>query len=210
MPPQQPYYQPPQGPSSELPQPNYDFIMNPEKPKRQMNGFFDGSPKSLFIMLGVGAVILIVLFIAYQAMKPASIVPQLGELAKSQAQMVHLSSLAGDSTNGANSQATKNLAANIGIVAASQQNELVALLAQGGDKLPATDLVVSTSEADALLQQASQNSEFDSTFKQIATTRLESYQSQLTKIFKSAKSKSLKLQLQADYEAAGLLLEQTK
>lgn len=203
MPPELPNYNP------QPPQPNYDFIMSPQQPKRQFGGnFFDGSLKSLIIMAGAGIAILIIIFIAYEALKPASLVPQIGQLASTQAQMVHLSSLASNSDNGANSQTTKDLAANLGIVAQSEQNQLVSLLAKGGAKLPAQDLQVTTSSADQLLTQASQNSDFDSTFTQIATKYLKFYQSQIVSLFKASKSTPLKLQLQSDYKDAGLLLAQ--
>ncbi len=207
MPPQQPYL--PQPSYTPPPQQNYDFIMNPQKGRR-LNNFFDGSPKSLVIMAGAFIGIIIIIFIIYEAAKPASLTPQIANLAATQAEIVRVAVEASGSNN-LNDQSTKNLAASVAASVGTEQNNLVALLASGGVKLSNKTLASKQNPAtDQELNNASQSGNYDSTFVQIVQSELTGYNNQLASIYRLSKSQKLKSQLATDFSDAQLLLTQAK
>lgn len=202
MPPDQYGYTPP-------PQQDYNFIMNPEKPKRQLGGsFFNGSPKSLFILLGGVIIVIIILFVVFNALKPKGLTPEIISLAENQQEIARV---AGEAAGQASSQAVLNFAASTQASLASEQTQLLAYLAKYGVKPSSNTLALGQNPAtDQALKQAESASNFDSVFIQIMNNYLSDYSNQLAAIFAKNKSHTLALQLQADYQASQLLLQQAK
>lgn len=202
MPPENQYGPQPQ-------QPNYDFIMNPNQQKRS-GRFFNGSPKSLFIMLGAVLAFIIILFIVYQAAKPVGLGPQLTTLAQNQNEIARVAGLASQS---ANSQNTKNFGATVNASMTTQENQLVDMLSKSGISLSSDTLAAAKNpKTDASLTAASQASNFDPVFTKTLTEELKDYQVQLSAIFKQTKPDQpvLKQQLQNDFDSVNLMLEQAK
>lgn len=183
--------------------------MNPGKQKRQFGGnFFDGSPKSLAIMLGGVVIILIILFIGYEALKPVGLTPQLTALAQSQQEITRVAAEANGQTN---DSSTAFLAASVQASLTSEENQFVAYLANNGLSLPSKDLSLGQDkQTDQKLTLAEQASNFDPVFVQIMTSELQSYQNQLGSLFKQTKSQSLRALLQSDYQDVTLLLKQAQ
>lgn len=186
---------------------NYDFIVNPTKPKRQFGGnFFDGSPKSLIIMVGGALVVIIILFIAFSALQPKGITPQLTALATTQAELANTASQA--SQNSSN-QSVQNFAASVQAVITSQENQLTTMLAASNVKISSATLAqAKDASATQQLKLAAQASNFDPVFKQVMTASLQNYQATLKSLYNQASGKNLKNMLASDYGATYQLLQQ--
>lgn len=204
--PNDPYNQP-QPPQ----QNNYDFIMNPQKPKRSGLLPMGSNPQSkqlLIIIAGV-AVFIILLFVvgAILTSHKSGAADQLTRIAEEQSEILHVAGLANQGN--ASSQLTKNFAQNTALSISTDQLAMTNFLASHGVKVSDKQLALLQDPAiDQKLQTATQSSNFDSVFNDTMKTMLKNYQTSLQQTYAQAANQTEKKLLAADYSNATLLLQQ--
>lgn len=193
-------------------QPNYDFIMNPQAPKKWSPlglGGGSGNSKQL-IMIVVGVVIFIILLFFIGSLlthKNGAGITQLTTIAQEQNELVRVATLAG--TGSAEAQSTKNFAQTATLSLTSSQADIVSLLAKNGKSLGDKQLKLLQNPAtDSALTSATAASDFDKTFETTMASQLKTYSATLQQTYAGATNPGEKQLLQADYNGAALLLQQ--
>lgn len=218
QPAQQPTAPPPSGPpSGATPQTaapvedRYAFIMDPSKPprKRLLNGGAGNSMAVRLLIVVAGVFVLLVIFVfilkALGGDKGTFNKAAMLSVAQDQAELVHLST--GGVQNSV-SQDNKNFSITTQLSSSSQQAALLTYLQSHGYKPGSKQLALKQSAAtDSQLSAALTASTFDPTYREVMKSELETYQKDLSTAYNTADSKAKAL-LSADYNGAGLLLEQ--
>ena len=198
-----------QAPVNTDPNSNYDFIMNPEQPKRPSAFNFGGSSTGLRIAVVVGGLfLLLILFIGFKNILASSnkSIPSLVGIVQDQQELVHLTT---DGVQNASSGDLKNFAVTAQASLKSEKSDLVTYLLNNHRKVNAKEQNLKVSKStDDQLSTALATSSYDPTFKQIMQTKLASYKQHLSAAYNQTKGPKGRALLQADYDAASLLLKQ--
>lgn len=203
MQPQQPYEAPPP------PAPDYNFILNPQQPKRPGLFNFGGGSTAMRALVVIG--IIFVLMIVFVAVRSAlgggsSATPALVTVAQDQQKLLHL---AASGQQQSTSDTVQNFAATAQLSLASEQQELLAYLSDNGHKVGDKELGLAISQStDDQLAAAKSASTFDDTFKTIMADNLKAYRSDLQKAYQATSGPKGRALLNDDYKAAQLLLKQ--
>jgi hypothetical protein len=234
LPPQQPY-QPPQGqpgspqvmpqqPASPIPGPErqygapqaapgqgqYEFIMNPAKPKRSISLLPGGSLLSRIAIIGGGLVALIILAVILSSVfgnKGSNTQPMIG-VAQDQTELVRVATLANSK---AESEIAQRTAISVQLSVTSANQALLTYLQNNGTKTGKKQLSLKRdARTDTQLTSAIDSSNFDPVFLQIMQTQLTAYQRDLKAAYAANPGPNGKVLLESQYKAAGMLLTQTK
>ena len=205
-----PSYGPPtQAPASTDPTSTYDFIMNPEQPKRPSVFNFGGSSAGLRIALVVGGLfLLLILFIGFKNVLAGSnkSIPSLVGVVQDQQELSHL---AADGAQNASSGNLKNFAVTAQASLQSEKSDLLTYLLNNHRKVSVKEQNLKVSKStDDQLSTALTTSSYDPTFKQIMQTKLSSYKQDLSAAYNQTKGPKGKALLKADYDSTSLLLKQ--
>jgi hypothetical protein len=189
----------------------YEFIVNPNTPKRGGNLFGSNSSVAmrLAIMLGGLVAVIILISLLVSAFSPKSnVTADMIALAQRQQEIVRVATGASQQATG---QDTKNFVANAQVSVASSQQQTVAYLVAHGKKLNAKTLSLDKSaQTDTVLADAATANNYDAAVVQSLTTQLRTYEGQLTALYKESHVPQTKKQLQAAYDSADGLLKQAK
>lgn len=212
MPPQQPYYAP--VPPPQAPQQNrYDFIMNPEQPKRRGFGFggfgANSLTKTLVFLVGGAVILMLVIGVAMRLIVGTGFdKQQMTTIAQTQQEIARVAELAAAK---APSNNVKNAAVTAQVTTTSQQKELLALLDTRGLKIKAKTLgLLKNSKTDTTLEEAAQTATYDTTYLDTLQTQLINYKKILGTAAGNTKSKTLKAELVESYNEVLILTEQAE
>jgi flagellar basal body-associated protein FliL len=188
----------------------YEFIVNPNTPKRSSNifGGIMSSWKGLAVA-GVGVVIIVfIIGIVMSSLAPEGSTPGLTAAAQRQQEIVRIATAA---NLNATSPDVRNFAVTVATTIQSNQVQTTAYLASHGTKLNDKLLALDQSaQTDTLLANAATAGNYDTTVTQNLTSQLQTYQGILTSTFKQTNNTAAKALLQADYSTAQKLLTQAK
>jgi len=190
----------------------YDFIMNPNAPTpKKPLGL--GGKNAFFVKIGliVGGVIVLMVgaAIAINLLTGSKTnTADLLDIAQTQQEIIRISTQA-SSGSGARDQALKNFAKNTELSVTTQQLKTLSYLSSQGVKPKAKDLALKQSaETTKQLANAVQTSTFDSAYRQIIATNLDSYASDLQKYYNNSSNTTVRKLLKQDYEQTQLLKAQ--
>lgn len=182
----------------------YEFIMHPEKPKRQFN--FGNSTGQRAMIVAGGAFILIVIAIVLASLFNQGTGEQrrrLVQLAQTQNEIIRISELADKESTDI---PTRSRAITVKSTLSTDQQEVLALLSARGTELKGKDLSgLENPATDKQLEQASANDRFDNEFSQILNRQLKDYQKMLKKAH-DAGTVAEKQRLATDYLEVSILL----
>lgn len=201
--PQAPYgSQPAAAAGNDGPNDRYDFFLNPEKPKRSVGlgaGLF--ANKLLLAVAAVGSIIVVLIAVAVISSGSKPNTDPLIAVAQTQQELIRV---AQDGIKNAQDQNLVNFSVNtVESVSSAQVQLLPKIGIKPTDKILALGQSAQTTRALAAAQAAST---YDTTYKTIMQTELETYKGTLTSASAVATSKSMKAFL-AQQSAAALLLD---
>jgi hypothetical protein len=204
MPPQN---QAPYNPPSPV-QTRYDFIMNPEKPKRKLslNLLRGKSLGKRILIIAAGAVVLIILIVGLSSLFGGSgNTPEYIAVAQDQNELIRV---ANEATGHAAVQNTNNLAESVQLSITSAQEQLLTYLGGNGHKVNSKELTATKDiKTDQELTAAEAASNYDVVFAQVMQSGLQGYIQDIKTVYPSAGPKG-KSMLINDYNGAKLLLSQ--
>lgn len=189
----------------------YDFILNPEKPRKKPLLASGGNSllSRLAIIFG-GVVVFVILAIIVMSLlggKSPNLVA-MTTVAQDQTELVRVAHLADTK---ATAQGVANVSTNAGLSLASAQQQLLDYLAKNGLKLDKKQLSLKLDKrTDTQLQTAAAASNFDSTFVSVLETQLTTYQRDLKTAYSNTTGPKGRALLSSQYTGAGLLLKQLK
>ncbi len=184
-------------------QPNndYDFILNPEKPKK---GPIDikANPKMLILFVLFSAVIVIVVAVLLNLVISSGSNSQksnLTEVAKAQTEIVRISAL--PENNKSAGEPTKYRALNTKVATMSSQTSVTTMLkARGVKKIDPKELATSKdASVDSSLEKAGKNNKYNETYNELLDKKLSAYQLLVKKAYDSGNNKE-KASLKPIYE----------
>jgi hypothetical protein len=197
------------------PQNPYDFIMNPEKPKKKPIPLaLPGGGNSLLSRIAIaggGLLILIILIVIVSSLissggKEKTV--NLLTVAQDQTEIIRVATVAAPLTTSIPAQ---NLAQDILATVTSDNGTLLTYMKVNGQKTTEVQLALKHSTTtDTTLTGAQQNNTYDSAFQDIMQTDLTSYMSALQKAYKDSPGPKGKSLLSAQYDAADQLLKLSK
>ncbi|HET7673153.1 MAG TPA: hypothetical protein VFK11_01410 [Candidatus Saccharimonadales bacterium] len=165
----------------------YEFIMNPEAPKR---GFYiGGTPKQKIIFGCVALIALIIMIVITNSFLSSADNAQkdrLLALAQTESEISRVAEKASENIS------DKNLlyrATTVKLSVDSTKQEIISALAvRGKDKLKSKDIGVEDPANDAVLTKGQQNSRFDQTYSELLQKQLSDYQKQLEEAYAGGNS----------------------
>ncbi|HET9173967.1 MAG TPA: hypothetical protein VFN56_01655 [Candidatus Saccharimonadales bacterium] len=200
-------------PSGNAATPNYDFILNPQKPTRSgvlggLNFATSSTPKRvLFVAVGI-----VVLFMAFTVIKGAfsggnNALPALVGIVQDQQALLNI---AASGTQHVTAQNLKNSAYTAQLSLQSDQSQLLTYLKQAdGRKVGVKEANLKVSAAITnQLNSALASSTFDSTYSSTMQTQLKAYQQDLQQTYLQEKGPHGRALLSAFYDESNLLLKQ--
>jgi hypothetical protein len=217
---QQPFYQPgsqppvtPQGTPAPPQLDNhgqYEFIINPNLPKKSPMFSLSGGSSTLqrVAIAGGALVVLIILIIIGSSLifGGSSITKSMISVAQAQQELIRINVIA---TSQAVSPSNINFAYAAQLSLTTEQQQTLAYLKTQGTKVGVKQLSLTANSATTKeLTAAEAASTFDGTFDQVMQTELTSYSTLLKDTFNSATGPNARKLLNADYSAAQLLLKQ--
>jgi hypothetical protein len=228
---QQPY-QPPQqpsnyGPAPATPQQSYDtlpppspvghpsghnpyeFIVNPNTPKRSALKLFGGDPFLTKIALIIGGALGLMAVIALAA---ATLIPStssslaLTEIAQQQQEIIRVATAG---SNQATAPSVRNYAVSTQYSVVTNQREVLQYLSKSGTNLSSKEIELKkNSQTDALLAAAKATSTYDEALRESLTTQLTDYQESLKTAYDATSNTETRALLQKSFAAAALLVQQ--
>ncbi|HSW37632.1 MAG TPA: hypothetical protein VLG37_04675 [Candidatus Saccharimonadales bacterium] len=205
MQPQQIYVPPPKG------QNPYDFIVNPAKPPKRslLNGGTSLATRLLLAAAGLFIlVILVAVVLRFFNGGSGTSSSSLLSLAQTQNELIRVSDAG---FQAAKDPSTKNLAITAKLGLQSDQQELVNYLKTHGTKVTANKLgLLENKTTDQRLAAALSAGNYDSTFRNIMQSSLNSYSAALSRTYSATKNKATRQLLSDDYKAAQLLISQSQ
>jgi predicted outer membrane protein len=193
----------------QLPNNNFDFIMNPAQAPHK-SPFGGGSSMATRALVVVGGLFLLIIIIAVAvnvfAKSGASFDKSaVLSVAQDQTEIIRLSTIG---VQNSVSQNNKNFSVTTQLGMATEQQNLLAYLATKGYKPnPKSLLLKQSSKTTTLLESATSSSTFDVAYTGVMQQELQAYKQDLTKAYNSA-GDSAKPVLKANYTTADLLLTQ--
>jgi hypothetical protein len=190
----------------------YDFIMNPASPPpKKPLGL--GGKNAFFVKIGliVGGVVIAMIAIAVvinMLTGSKTNTADLLDIAQTQQEIIRISAQASGGS-GARDQSLKNFAKNTELSVTTQQLKTLSYLASQNVKPKSKELSIKqNAETTKQLANALQTSTFDSAYRQIIQTSLDSYSSDLQKYYNNSSNTTVRGLLKQDYEQAQLLKAQ--
>lgn len=163
--------------------------------------------KRQYLLLGLGAIILIMLLfiiIALITSSGKSTTQTLVNIAEEQTELVRVSAIGVKNTRGSDA---KSLAVTTNLAMTSSQQQTVALLKKQGHKLSAKQLAFKRdAQTDATLNTAQLNNAFDVAFLQVMQTQLKAYQKDVKQAFDASQNKTEKAILASSYNGINTIL----
>lgn len=187
----------------------YDFIINPNTPKKRSLVPGNNSFLTKLAIFLVGFVLLLVVLgvILSAVFSGNDVKPQLIETAQAQQEILRIAS----NNAATNRQSSKDVAASIQLTITTDQQNLLKYLAARGSKLNAKTLALGQdAKAGQLLESAKATNTYDAMYLQILSEDLASYRAQLQAIYKKTTNKTLKTDLTRYFTNAVLLSDQVK
>lgn len=205
----QPQQYPPVQPQPPLgSQPDYNFILSPaQKPKRSLLPSGNSTAQRALIVLG-GLFVLVIIIVIFASLFSGggNINTSLTSLA---ARQNELARIAGEGTQQAVGQSTKNFAISAQLSLSSDQQQLVTYIKTQGHKVGTKELSADqNAKTDNQLATAAAASAFDSTFSTIMQNELNTYIQELKSTYSKATKANAKALLNQEYQNAQLLLKQ--
>lgn len=203
---------PNQVPSSPSPS-EYDFLAGPPKPpKRSL--LPSGAPpiaRVALILGGVLGVILLIVIIKGAVGGSGNTAP-LVSVVQDQQELAHLATNALQPTSGqppSLSSSTEDFASTAKVSMTSSEAQMLAYLKKNGKKVGAKQLALKVSATtDQQLTTAAANSTYESTFKEIMQSKLQTYQADLQRAYSQTSGPKGRELLKQEYQGANLLLKQ--
>jgi len=187
----------------------YDFILNPQQPKRPKKIPLGGNRFILTIIALVGGAFLLMILVAVilNATAPKKLSKQdLISLAQTQNELMRVSS---DAQTNAVQQVTQNLAITINYSMLSQQQQTISLLSKDKVKLGKKDLSLKQdATTDQKLKTAKSTSTYDTTYAQLIQQELGSYANEVKGLYNIATSSSERNLMSGYYDQTQLLISQ--
>jgi hypothetical protein len=187
----------------------YDFFMAPGQAARpKLSG--PTSMKSRIIIVVSGLVLLVIIASVISAVLNSG--PKATDLQTSVAQdQQEIIRLTTAGINTASSAQTKNFAITTQFTITSEQQQLVAYLAQGKVKVGPKQLALKqSSKADQELATALAAGVYDQSFTEVMTADFTTYVNDLNTAFKKTKGPNGRKLIQQDYTSAQVLIKQLK
>lgn len=186
---------------------NYDFIINPEKPKS--DGLTVGKnpfiTKIIFLVGGTVVVLGVLAIMINLLFGSKTSIDAVTALVQTQQEIIRLS---GEEKH-AIDQITKNAAVNTGLALKTHQQKWIIYLDKHGTKLKKEQLdLKQDSKTDSKLKLAVQTSTFDPTYNAVMRARLTAYAKDLKTTYNGMSSKQQRAQLNDQYKEVALLLKQ--
>lgn len=190
------------------PQPNFDFIMNPQQPTKH-SPLGGGSSMATRILVVVGGlfVLAIIAAIFMRFLGSGGAFDKAAMLTVIQDQ-TEIARLATTGQENSVSQENKNFSVTAKLSLQSDQKILLTYLAEKGYKPnPKTFVLKQSAATDKTLADAKSSSTFDTAYRDIMEKALTTYRQDLSTAYDGA-SDSTKEVLQKQYDSAGLLITQ--
>lgn len=183
----------------------YDFIFNPKQSGKKPALFGNTSKKGRMIVVGVGALVLIML-----ALLITGLISNAGKAdtealvaaAKQQQELIRVSKIGVDK---ARTQAAKNIAVTTLLALQSEQDEMQEAIKTAGLNPKKVLTGSANTKTDQALNAAEQNNRFDEEFLSVMTTSLTNYQKSVKAAYDGATSKKLKSALTLQFNSANAL-----
>ncbi len=196
-------------PAAPPPGNDYNFIMDPEKPKKK--GVMDDGSSNSFIakivlLVGGAVALIIVLTIGVNLLFGGkSNIEMVVNLTQQQQEIVRLAA-EGENAIG---QEIRNASINTRLSVRSQQQSWMTFLGKRGRTVPPEELNLKKDSAtDNKLKLAEQTSTFDTTYATVMRSELEDYAGMLKSTFDGTANKEERQMLSLHYNEVQLLLEQ--
>jgi hypothetical protein len=205
MPPQQPNSQQPPAPAHDS---RYEFILSPDQPKRAGLRLPKGGSKGILFLVGAAAVGLILLILMLNLFRGGgtNAAPFI-RVAQEQQEMLRV--IAAQETN-LESQDAKNFVTNTDVSIASDQQEFNTLLSLNKIKLSKKQLALGQNQnTDTALENAASTSNLDQALVTELRKELTTYQASLRQAFNATDGPKTRAGINAMYENAALLIEQS-
>lgn len=184
----------------------YDFILNPEKPKRSISTRMPLTPIGRLGTIGgiiVGLIILIV--IVSSLFSGSSSAPVMVSVLQDQQELIHISNSASQEPD--ISSTNQNFAATARLSLGSDLTVLESYLSSAGTSVSTSSLILKESPAtDKLLSNSEASGDFNSTYDSIVKQQLNSYLSDIVAAYNQAKGPRGRSILRSDYNQAKLLM----
>jgi hypothetical protein len=205
--PQSPGEIPPAAPSNNP----YEFIMNPQKPKKPPVLIGGNSTMQRILVVVGGLIVLVILAVVVSSLLTAGSKEKTAGLLTVAQDQTELIRIATDGTQHATTLPGQSLAQNVRASITSDNAALLDYMAKNGQKVTPIQLAAKQSKTtDATLASALENSTYDSAFKDIIQTELQSYSTALQKAYKANPGPKGQTLLSKQYDAAKLLLVASK
>ncbi len=192
-------------PSQPGPQAQYDFILNPQQPKRSPG--FGGSMKNrIFILAGLAIIIILAVSIISSIISRASRGPvdKLKEIAAQQTEIIRVADIG--QTNSKTSDG-RGFAATVNYSVGTDRQKLQPLLEASGVKMKPEELAKKKNDsADSSLEAAAANNRYDEQLKEILNTYLQDYLVMLKDAYDSGAGPNTKAELERSYNSAAAIL----
>ncbi len=187
----------------------YEFILNPEQPKKskKVGGLGDSFIRTIIFVVAGVAVFFIIAAIVINALAPKKISDKdLIGLAQSQAEMIRISNQAASQ---ATRQTTRNLATTVQYTMSTQQRQVLEVLGGMGVKLAKKELALKQdATTDQKFTTAKATSTYDQTYTEIIQAQLTSYASSLKALNDLAKTTQDRDRMSDYYQQTQLLISQ--
>jgi len=172
----------------------YDFIMNPDKPKKNL---FSGKQKTLLLVAGalLISVLIIVLAMSLFGGGGDDIKASYADLQKQQAEIIRLSDLGSSKMRDYNTSKfviiTKlTIESDQKTYAAYFKNKKISLSKK--ETTPTVEEKAASAKRDSLLKSAESTGNYDETLTELVKAQLENYQKTLANIYKQSQSTKTK------------------
>lgn len=202
-------------PDNQNVQPNYDFIVNPQKPKKSLINLNQSSTaKRILVVIGAFFALLIIILIFKSILSTSSTsTNDLLAVSQDQNEILHIlnNDLQNQSQNNVIDSANQAFSQTAIVTMNSYSDSLKSFLAAHGLKFSSDQLTAKESNAvDSEFSSATSSNDFNSVFVSVMNQQLSTYQSDLTKAYVSVGLASGKKLLKAQYQGTGLLIRELK
>lgn len=186
----------------------YEFILSAQPPKPSKFGSGSLAKRILLVCVGLG-LLAVIAMVAMNLLGSKGVSrEQLVTIAQQQQEIVRIAQTANSQATG---QATKDIATTIDLSVNTDQQKLLEYGSKINIKIDKKQLnLKKDTKTDAFLDNAQASSTYDAAWRQTMQTMIASYKSNLTTLFDSTESKSLKDILNKSFNNATLIEEQLK
>lgn len=186
----------------------YDFILNPDKPKRRFNigQSLPGRPLTKIIVGVIGLIVLIIIIsIIVSALKPKSQLSYMVPVLQDQQELVHVLNSTGNISDISSNNQTFIATANLAL--SNSLQGLTTYLTANHYKVSTKQLNLKVSSlTDSALSSAEASGDYNATFTQIMNQQLHTYMNDMSTAYLKNKGVHGRTLLNSDYKQAKLLL----